>query len=331
VIGNAASAIQFIPQIAPKVEHLDVFQRSANWMVPRNDRAYSEAEKARFARFPLWAKLYRSLLWLQLETNFPTFLGSRFSAGLMRKAAEQYLNGTIADPKLRAALTPDYPIGGKRILISDDYYQALTRDNVELVTSGIDQVTEGGVVTRDGSLHALDVLVLATGFESTRFLAPMRIEGLGGRSLDDVWREGARAHRGLTVAGFPNLFLMYGPNTNLGHNSIIFMIECQGNYIRQAVQTLIREDLDFLDVRFDAMDAFNRRIQRDLARTVWAATPKSWYKTESGLITNNWSGTTTRYWWTTRRFDRESYRAEAARRSNALAETTATPAAARAA
>lgn len=154
-------------------------------------------------------------------------------------------------------------------------------------------------------------MILATGFQSTAFLAPIHVEGLQGRSLEEEWRQGARAYRGIAVAGFPNLFLMYGPNTNLGHNSIIFMIECQTRYIVEAIRALEREDLAYLDVTPAAMQAYNDRIQAELARTVWAATDRSWYKTEAGLITNNWSGGTVRYWWETRRFDREQYRSKA--------------------
>ena len=307
VVGNAASAIQFIPEIAREVGLLSVFQRSANWLLPRNDRSYSEREKWLFANVPGIAKLYRWWIWLSFEIRFPAFLGNRFIAEQTRKFAEQYIRDVVPDPKMRAALVPDYPVGGKRILISDDYYQALVRPNVELETSGIDHVESDGIVTQDGVKHACDALVFATGFESTRFLAPMRITGRGGRSLDDDWREGARAYRGITVSGYPNLFLMYGPNTNLGHNSIIFMIECQTGYILQAIRTLIDRDLAFLDVKPEVQQAFDTQTQRELSRTVWARTPHSWYKTESGRITNNWSGTTTRYWWGTRRFDAESY------------------------
>ena len=308
VIGNAASAIQFIPQIAPRVAHLTIFQRSANWMLPRGDRAYRAWEKWLCGHVPGVARLYRWWIWANLEMRFPLFRGSRMLAKVVGRLAERNIQDTIADPRLREVLLPDYPIGGKRILISDDYYQALGRANVEVVTDGIDHVREDAVVGRDGRVHAVDAIILATGFESTAFLAPMAIEGAAGRRLDAAWADGARAYRGITVAGFPNFFMMYGPNTNLGHNSIIFMLECQTRYIVEAIETLRCRGLAYLDVRPEAMAAYNARIERELARTVWAATEKSWYKIASGRITNNWSGTTTRYWWTTRRFDRAQYR-----------------------
>ncbi len=171
------------------------------------------------------------------------------------------------------------------------------------MTSPIARVVADGVVTEDGVHHPADVLVLATGFQSTDFLAPMEITGRGGRSLNDAWKGGARAYLGLSVAGFPNFFMMYGPNTNLGHNSIIFMIECQTRYIVDCVRQLFGRRLDAIDLRDDVMEAYDERLQRELAGTVWAATGKSWYKTADGRITNNWSGTTTRYWWRTRRAD----------------------------
>ncbi len=307
VIGNAASAIQFIPQIAPEVEHLAVFQRSANWMLPRFDRAYSEAEKRRFARHPWLAKLYRWSIWLRFESQWPVFLRKEFLARRYASLAEKAMRATVEDPKLQDALLPDYPIGGKRILISDDYYPTLNRENVEVVLSGIERVETEGVRTQDGRFVPADVLVLATGFESTDFLAPMQIQGRGGRSLQREWEKGARAYKGITVAGFPNLFMMYGPNTNLGHNSIIFLIECQTHYIVDCIRKLRSRHLAAIDVREDVMEAWNRKLQRELARTAWAATDHSWYKTADGTITNNWSGTTVRYWWNTRHADLRNY------------------------
>ena len=314
VIGNAASAIQFIPRVAAQADHLVVFQRSANWMLPRNDRAYTEREKARLARYPALARLYRWWVWAMLEMRFPLFRRNRLLARLVEAAARKHIQETVRDERLRRLLVPDYPVGAKRILISDDYYQALGRPNVSVVATAIERLTEAGIRTVDGADHPADAVILATGFESTSFLAPMRVEGLGGRSLADDWCDGARAFHGITVAGYPNFFTMYGPNTNLGHNSILFMIECQASYIVQAIERLAEQDLAWLDVRPEAMAAYDRKTQAELARTVWSDTPRSWYKTAAGRITNNWSGTTTRYWWTTRRFDVEAYRAQPRRR-----------------
>jgi cation diffusion facilitator CzcD-associated flavoprotein CzcO len=221
-------------------------------------------------------------------------------------------------------LTPDYPIGGKRILISDDYYPALNRENVEVVTSGIDHLAENAVVTMDGRTFPVDVLIYATGFESTAFLAPMAIRGRGGRRLQDEWTGGARAYLGISVAGFPNLFLMYGPNTNLGHNSIIFMIECQTGYILDCIRRLDEGGYSALDLRREVMDEFDAIQQQELQQRVWAFTGKSWYKNDDGRITNNWSGSTLRYWWKTIRADPNLYRFEARRVSATVEHPAAT-------
>ncbi len=307
VVGNAASAIQFIPRIAPCVERLMVFQRSANWMLPKLDRAYSEEERRRFTRHPGLARLYRAWIWLQFEARFPLFRRNRFLGNRVQRLAERSMRAQVPDPVLQDLLVPDYPIGGKRILISDDYYAALGRDNVELVTGGIDHLAADAVVTRDGGRYPVDAVILATGFQSTSFLAPMEIEGLDGRSLQQEWRDEARAYLGLSVAGFPNFFMMYGPNTNLGHNSILFMLECQANYIVDCIRQLVARDLAWIDLRQDVMEAYNETLQQELARSVWAATGKSWYKNEGGRITNNWSGSTIRYWWRTRKPDLRRY------------------------
>ena len=307
VVGNAASAIQFIPQIAPGASRVYIFQRSANWMLPRGDRSYSEHEKRLYGWNPWIAKLYRWAIWAQHEMNWPMFRRSQFLARRTAQLAEQNMRSIVKDPKLQQALVPDYPIGGKRILISDDYYQSLNRENVELVTAPIDHVEAEAIVTTDKRSLPVDVIIFATGFESTDFLAPMAIEGRGGRSLKDEWRDGARAYLGISVPDFPNLFLMYGPNTNLGHNSIIFMIECQTNYILECLAQMDSRELAAIDLRREVLERFDSKLQDELQRSAWAATGKSWYKTEAGRITNNWFGSTTRYWWKTRNVDLSLY------------------------
>lgn len=314
VIGNAASAIQFIPQIAPQAAELYIFQRTPNWMVPRGDRAFTDFERKLFARAPWIARLLRWWTWLRLELAFyPVIRQSRFLSRRVRQFALEHMRAQVADPRLHPLLTPSYPPGAKRILISDDYYPTLNRKNVHLVTAGIDRVTPSGLVTRDGAAYDVDAIILATGFQSTAFLAPMRIEGRQGRVLEEVWRDGAEAYLGMTVAGFPNLFMMYGPNTNLGHNSIIFMIECQANYIVDCLRKMMEQGVQSIDVRPEVMAAYNGAIQEALARTVWGKVDRSWYKTAAGKITNNWSGSTLEYWWKTRRADLSVYLQEAAR------------------
>lgn len=322
VIGNAASAIQFIPQIAPQASKVYVFQRSANWMLPRGDRRYSEHEKKLYGGHPWLAKLYRWSIWAQHEMNWPMFRRSRFLSSRTARLAEQSMRSIVEDPKLQQALVPDYPIGGKRILISDDYYQSLNRDNVEVVTDAIERVVNDAIVTRDGRRLPVDVIVFATGFESTDFLAPIAIEGCGGRSLKEEWKDGARAYLGISVPDFPNLFLMYGPNTNLGHNSIIFMIECQTNYILDCLTQMDTRRVASINLRREVLDAFDSNLQNELQRTAWASTGKSWYKTEDGRITNNWFGSTMRYWWKIRNADLSLYHQRAAASSKAEREAS---------
>jgi cation diffusion facilitator CzcD-associated flavoprotein CzcO len=307
VIGNGASAIQFVPEIAPKVKKLTIFQRSANWIVPKKDRPYTKTELALFRAFPWIVRLQRYMIYLTLERNYLAFVKGSWFGKLFEKACRTELEAHIADPELRRKLTPDYPAGCKRILLSNDWFPAMARPNVDVVTSHISHVTPDAIVTEDGRSHQADAIIYSTGFETTTFLAPMKITGRGGLDLNDVWRSGAEAHRGIAVAGFPNFFMLYGPNTNLGHNSIIFMIECQVNYILQCIQALRGRGLRYLDVRKEAEDAFNRALQQDMQKTVWAAGCSSWYKTADGKVTNNWSSYTLRYWWQTRRPDFSEY------------------------
>ena len=311
VVGNGASAVQFIPPVAAVAEHVTVFQRTANWIIPRNDRAYRGVEKAMFRWVPFLLKLYRWLIYLQLEVRFFGFFEGSWLGRRLQQAATEYMHSLIADPVLREKLTPDYPVGCKRILISDDYYQALARPNVDVVIAPIMRVTRDGVVTADGTTHAADAVIFATGFETTSFLAPMEIAGPDGRTLTEAWRDGAEAYMGVAVAGFPNLFLLYGPNTNLGHNSIIFMIECQVRYVVQCIQRLAHERARSIAVRPDVMVAYNAELQRDIKQTAWNAGCSSWYKTASGKITNNWSGFTLQYWWRTRHPDARAFASSA--------------------
>jgi cation diffusion facilitator CzcD-associated flavoprotein CzcO len=307
VIGNGASAIQIIPRVAPEAGRLHAFQRSAAWVIPRKDRAYSRFTKWAFAHVPLARRLYRAWLYWALEKNFFAFRRGSWLGKLSTFFARRHLKAQIADPALREALLPDFPIGCKRVLISDDYYPALARENVEVVTAPIERVTADAIVTGDGQVRPVDAIVLATGFETTSLLAPLRVEGLGGVALEDAWAGGAEAHLGVTVAGFPNLLLLYGPNTNLGHNSIIFMIECQVRYAMRWLRALVERDLRYLDVEPARMARFNADLQRDLERSVWAADCGSWYKNEAGKIVNNWSTFTAAYWWRTRRFRLDDY------------------------
>jgi len=297
VIGNAASAVQFVPQIAPLAAQLTVFQRSANWLLPRKDRLYAPRTQRLLTRFPALAKLYHDVQWFffgELQLT-PLMKQVRPVQALARWKSLAHLRRQVRDPVLRAKLVPQFPIGAKRVLFNDDYYPALTRPNVALVTDAIERIEPDGVRSGAGTLHAADVIIYATGFKSTDFLAPMRITGRDGLDLRQEWSRGARAYLGVTVTGFPNFFMLYGPNTNLGHNSILVMIEAQVGYILDVLEQMRARGLRRIDVKRDVLEAYNHSLQQDLARSVWAATGASWYKLADGTITNNWPHSTIRY------------------------------------
>jgi cation diffusion facilitator CzcD-associated flavoprotein CzcO len=306
VVGCGASAIQFVPQIAPLARQVTILQRSPPYVIPRKDRAFRGWERWMLRHVPLWRRWYRAWIYWSLEARFGVLRTGSWMAKLVRWMALRNLRAAIPDAALRAKLTPDYAVGCKRILISDDWYPTLARSNVHVATAPIDRVTGDGVLTADGVAHAADALIYATGFESTQFLAPMQITGKHGTTLAETWRHGAEAHRGIAVAGFPNLFLLYGPNTNLGHNSILFMLECQVRYIVRCLDGLARRGARWLDVRAEAMARYNETLQRALARTPWGTGCHNWYTTD-GKITNNWSSRTVRYWWQNRRPDFREY------------------------
>lgn len=303
VVGSGASAVQIVPELVRDAAHVTVMQRTPAWVIPRNDRAYWGLEKFLFRYLPGWRALYRSLIYWSLEARFTALHQGSVMGKITSWMARRHLKKQVADAALRARLTPNYPIGCKRIVISDDWYPALARDNCTVVSDAIERIAPEGIVTADGTTHAADAIVFCTGFDTTSFLAPMQIVGRDGVALTEAWRGGAEAHRGVLVSGFPNLFLLYGPNTNLGHNSILFMIECQVRYILRCLDELGRRGARWLDVKRDAMARSNAELQDALAKTTWSADCNSWYKTADGKITNNWSGRTAAYWRVTRKPD----------------------------
>lgn len=299
VVGTGASAAQLIPAIAPRVRKLYVFQRTPVWVLPKPDRRYTRIERLAFRRVPFLRHLYRALIYWALETRVLAFRRSHWLQRHHQRLALTYLHRSVEDPARRRALTPDYPVGCKRIVLSNDYYAALCRGNVELVTSPIARMTADGVVTRDGVSRKLDAIVYATGFETTAFLAPLSVVGRRGLSLEDAWTNGAEAYLGMLVSGFPNLFLLYGPNTNLAHNSILFMVECQVRYILRCIRHLGRNPDACVDVDPQRLRTFGKWIRRRHARRVWSAC-QSWYLDESGANSHNWPDGSVAYWWRTR-------------------------------
>ena len=291
VIGTGASAVQFVPRIAPLTSRLHVFQRSAPYVIPKPDRPYGERARRLFARVPALLAVSRAANYVNNELRSLGFnTEPRLMAGHRRRFLA-HLRRSVPDPVLRAKLTPTDPMGCKRILVSDDWYPALQLPQVELCTDPVVEVREHGVVTADGTEREVDTIVLGTGFATTGFLVPMRVTGRGGRDLHAQWGGAPRAHLGTVVPGFPNLFLLYGPNTNLGHNSIVYMIESQVRYVLQAVQHLSRAG-GWLDVRPEVADASDAWVQQRTRGTVFAGGCQSWYLTPDGRNTQNWPAST---------------------------------------
>ena len=301
VIGTGASAIQFVPQIAPEVAALHLFQRTPPWIVPKMDRPIHGWERFLFRWAPGYMCLFRNLIYWRQELLALGFTVNPKYMQRVEKFARKHIARSISDPVLRERVTPDYLIGCKRILISNDYYPALERANVELVTEGIAEVRAHSIVTADGKERPVDALIFGTGFRATDLLTPVRIVGRSGLDLNDAWRDGFEAYFGITITRFPNLFMLVGPNTGLGHNSIIFMIEAQVHYVMKCLELLRERGASAMDLRPEVQAQFNHDLQEQMKRTVWASGCKSWYLDERGKNTTLWPGFSFKYWLKTRK------------------------------
>jgi cation diffusion facilitator CzcD-associated flavoprotein CzcO len=319
VIGTGASAIQIIPAIQPRVGELRIFQRTPPWVVPRLDFEFSGFKKFVFRTLPFMQRLDRLRLYLMREIIVLAMRGNRWLRGAIQRAAEMHLAHQVSDLALRAKLTPKYEIGCKRILLSNDYYPALTQPNVKVVTEGITEVRENGVVSSDGTFHELDSIVLATGFKVTNHPITSALIGRDGRSLAEHWDGGAVAYLGTTVAGFPNLFLLTGPYTGIGHNSIVYMLESQFEYVLGALDALTTRGAATVDVRPEAVRAFESEMQSALTGTVWNSGCASWYLDAHGRNTSVWPTFTWRFRSRTRHFDPAPYAFEPRRAATEMA------------
>jgi cation diffusion facilitator CzcD-associated flavoprotein CzcO len=307
VVGTGASAVQFVPEIAPKVAHMSVFQRTGNWFLPRENRRYPAAVKAAIELVPGLQALRRRFIFeygesLTLAIRHPRTVGRLAAA---RSAA--FMRSQLKDPTLRAKAWPDYTFGCKRVLFSSHFLPALQRPNVELVTDAIVGVEPSGIRTADGALREVDCLIWATGFRTNDFMLPMLIVGSDGLDLRDHWSGGPHAHLGMCVPGFPNMFLMYGPNTNTSGGSIIVYLEAQAAYIRQAMEQLSVREAGALEVRAEVEAASDRALQARFAGTAWTRCD-SWYRDEHGRIVANWPGYMREYLEQTSRLDAAEYR-----------------------
>ena len=285
VIGTGASGVQVVPEIADAAAELTVFQRTPPWMVPKEDRPYSAEELSRYRRLP-WASLReRWRLW-KLQHDNTALTPDHPQLAAVQELSQGFLRKHVADAQLRDALTPRYPFRCKRVLLGENYYTALQRPHVDLVTDPISRVTDTSIVTAGGCVVDVDAIVVATGFETSKYLSGLEVIGIGGESLHDRWGLDPQAYLGVAVSGFPNFFMLYGPNTNQGANSIIYILEAGARLVASAVSRLARRG-GFVDVRPDIEKRFNDRISENLERTIWTRC-ESYYRSPSGRVVTQW-------------------------------------------
>jgi cation diffusion facilitator CzcD-associated flavoprotein CzcO len=334
VIGTGASAIQIIPEIAPVVRQLTVYQRSPPWVLPRRDYVVSPAMRWAYAHVPGLLRLMRAWHYWTAEAIALGLVYKPKLMGMGQKASAAYKEREIADPDLRLKLNPFYTLGCKRMLISDDFYATMTRPNVELVTDEIREVRPGGIVADDRVERPCDVIVFATGFDAFNTTAELAIKGRGGRSLAEDWADGPEAYRGVVVSGYPNLFMLVGPNSGLGHNSIVFMIEAQVHYIMKCLEWLARGRLATVEVRPEVQAAWNEKLGQRFRRTVWQDKPSgsawqlpctSWYVNSQGRNTTLWPGFSASYWLAMRRPHLADYLPATGTRSRAASGEPVSP------
>jgi cation diffusion facilitator CzcD-associated flavoprotein CzcO len=307
VVGTGASAVQFVPEIAGKVQKLTVFQRTGNWFLPRKNRPYPPAFKALVKWVPGIQAFRRKFMFQYCESLTMAIRHPRTFGRLIHLRSAAFMRWQLRDPELRCKVWPGYTFGCKRVLFSSYFLPALARPDVELVTEAIDGMTPAGIVTSDGRLHEMDCVIWGTGFKGTEFMFPMEITGAEGRDLRDAWAGGAHAHLGMTVPGFPSMFVMYGPNTNTSGGSIIFYHEAQACYIRQALQHVQRRGSGAIEVRAEVEAASDRELQSRFAGTAWTRCD-SWYRDDAGRIVANWPGYMREYLEATRELDPTEYR-----------------------
>jgi cation diffusion facilitator CzcD-associated flavoprotein CzcO len=306
VVGGGASAIQVVPAIVDQAEHLTVIQRSPSWIVNRYDWTPSRLERA-VMRVPGLQRLYHNAMWLWFESRYPVVKNALAPARRLWEIERRWtIRRTLKDPKKIAAATPDYALGCNRLLLSRSWYPTLARPDVSVVGAGVSGLTERGLICDDGTEVEADVVIWCTGFTATEYLAPIDLRGRGGASIRDAWAEGPEAYLGLATPGFPNLFMAYGPNTGSLTNTIVYLLERQAGYMRQAIEHLGRAG-GWIDVRPEVHDAFNAELQERLQDTVFTAGCPGWYTTDAGKVTQVWVGSHVEYGRRTRRFDPAMY------------------------
>lgn len=307
VLGTGSTASQLLPEVAKVAEKVYSVQRSSTWILPKPDRPYTDRERWMFTWIPFAKKIYRTRLWLRSERNISVIENGSDKTQEFRDIALRYLEASVADPELRTKLTPDHPLGCKRLVFATDYLTALAQPHVEVVSSPARALRARSLVTADGSELDVDVVLCATGYAATDYLGQIEVTGEDDRSLHDTWRDGAFAYLGMTVPGFPNFFMLYGPNTNVGSNSVIFVLEAQAHYIVRALKHLRRTGRRYVAVRPDTVAAFLADIDRWMEGTVWTTRCSNYFRAPNGRVVTQWPRSAGAFWAMTRRFRPRDY------------------------
>ena len=307
VLGTGSTASQLIPELAKVAGKVYSVQRSPTWILPKPDRDYTRRERWVFAHVPFAKKLYRTRLWLRSEANISVIEHGSDKTQEFTAIALDLLEKTVADEELRRQLTPDTPMGCKRLVFSSDYLPTLTRPNVEVLNSPARYLRARSLVTEDGTERDVDVVVCATGYAAADYLGELDVSGEQGQKLHEVWRDGARAYFGMAVPGFPNFFMLYGPNTNVGSNSVIFMLEAQARYIVRALKYMRRKGKTYIAVRPAALAEFVANIDRWMVGTVWTTRCSNYFRAPNGRVVTQWPRSARSFWEMTRRFKPADY------------------------
>lgn len=313
ILGTGSTAAQLLPELAKTAEQVYSIQRSPTWILPKPDRPYTDRERWLFRHVPLAKKVYRTRLWLRSESNISVIEHGSDKTQQFKSLAVNLLESEVADPELRRTLTPDTPLGCKRLVFSSDFVPALTRSNVEVVASSARALRAKALVTEDGRELDVDVVVCATGYAAADYLGQIEVTGENGQALSDRWRDGAHAYLGMAVPGFPNFFMLYGPNTNVGSNSVIFMLEAQAHYVVRALRYLRRKNKRHIVVRESVMQDFLTKIDRWMVGTVWTTRCNNYFRNASGRVVTQWPRSARDFWAMTRRFRPADYEFEARR------------------
>ncbi len=302
VLGTGSTASQLLPELAKVAEKVYSVQRSPTWILPKPDRPYSDQERWLFAHVPFAKKLYRTRLWLRSEANIAVIENGSDKTREFKALAVKMLKSAVGDAELRGKLTPDHPMGCKRLVFSSDFLPALTQPNVEVVSSPARSLRARSLITADGSELEVDVVVCATGYAAADYLGQIDVVGEDGSSLRDTWRNGAYAYLGIAVPGFPNFFMLYGPNTNVGSNSVIFMLEAQAHYIVRALKYMRRKRRSYVAVSRDTTADFIAKIDQWMGATVWTTRCSNYFRAANGRVVTQWPRSARSFWSMTRRF-----------------------------